>query len=181
MLCQNCNQNEATTHIKRVVNGEAEEHHLCAECAKKLGYDHFLDDFSLSIPNIFSSFFHDTMPALSRAGVEHCDTCGSSFEDIVRSGMVGCADCYEKFFDRLLPSIQRIHGRAKHAGKTPHYTVEPDAPKADEKAQETAETGVDTQIEALQQEMQKAIESQNFEQAAVLRDKIKALKEESDK
>ncbi len=176
MLCQNCNQKEATTHIKRVVNGEAEEHHLCAECAKKLGYDHFLDDFSLSIPNFFSSFFHDTMPALSRAGAAHCDTCGSSFEDIVRSGMVGCADCYEKFFDRLLPSIQRIHGRARHAGKTPHYTVEPD-----EKGGETSEAPkaqtAEAQIEALQREMQQAIDSQNFEQAAVLRDKIKELRE----
>ena len=178
MLCQNCNQNEATTHIKRVVNGEAEEHHLCAACAKKLGYDHFFDDFSLSIPNIFSSFFHDTMPALKGTGVEHCATCGNSFEDIVRSGMVGCADCYEKFYDRLLPSIQRIHGRAKHAGKTPHYTVEPDERK--EAPAAPKEQTVDEQIAALQSEMQKAIDSQNFEQAAVLRDKIKALKEDAE-
>ena len=179
MLCQNCNQKEATTHIKRVVNGEAEEHHLCAECAKKLGYDHFLDDFSLSIPNFFSSFFHDTMPALKGAGVEHCGTCGSSFEDIVRSGMVGCADCYDKFFDRLLPSIQRIHGRARHAGKTPHYTVEPD--EKDAKAQAAEPQTAEQQIASLQQEMLKAIDSQNFEQAAVLRDKIKELKGDAEK
>ena len=179
MLCQNCNQNEATTHIKRVVNGEAEEHHLCAECAKKLGYDHFLDDFSLSIPNFFSSFFHDTMPALKGAGAAHCETCGSSFEDIVRSGMVGCADCYDKFFDRLLPSIQRIHGRARHAGKTPHYTVVPDE-KGEQAPPEKTQTA-EQQIAALQQEMQKAIDSQNFEQAAVLRDKIKELKGDAEK
>ena len=177
MLCQNCNQNDATTHIKRVVNGEATEHHLCPACAKKLGYDHFFDDFSLSIPNIFSSFFHDTMPALSRAGVEHCETCGSSFEDIVRSGMVGCADCYEKFYDRLLPSIQRIHGRAKHAGKTPHYTVEPDEKAADTPKNEAEPQTLEAQIAALQRQMQTAIESQNFEQAAVLRDRIKELRE----
>ena len=176
MLCQNCNQKEATTHIKRVVNGEAEEHHLCSECAKKLGYDHFLDDFSLSIPNFFSSFFHDTMPALKGAGAEHCGTCGSSFEDIVRSGMVGCADCYDKFFDRLLPSIQRIHGRARHAGKTPHYTVEPDEKGAEKAAEAPKAQTAEQQIAALEAEMQKAIESQNFEQAAVLRDKIKELK-----
>ena len=181
MLCQNCNKNEATTHIKRVVNGEAEEHHLCAECAKKLGYDHFLDDFSLSIPNFFSSFFHDTIPALSRAGVEHCDTCGSSFEDIVRSGMVGCADCYERFYDRLLPSIQRIHGRAKHAGKTPHYTVEPDEKNKDAAAEPAKPQTAEDKIAALQKEMQTAIDTQNFEQAAVLRDQIKALKEDAEK
>ncbi len=48
MLCQNCSKAQATTHIKRIINGEATEQHLCAACAKKLGFDSFFDDFSLS-------------------------------------------------------------------------------------------------------------------------------------
>ena len=77
MLCQNCSKREATTHIKRVVNGEATEAHLCAECAKKLGYDGFFDDFSLSIPNIFASFFQDSAFALAGAKNErYCSFSG---------------------------------------------------------------------------------------------------------
>lgn len=38
MLCQNCGKNEATTHIKRIVNGEPSELHLCTACAEHLGY-----------------------------------------------------------------------------------------------------------------------------------------------
>lgn len=171
MLCQNCSKHEATTHIKRVVNGEATESHLCSACARKLGYDGIFDDFSLSIPNIFSSFFGDSAFALTGARADRCEKCGSSFDDIIRTGMVGCADCYERFFDKLLPSIQRIHGRAKHAGKIPVITKTKEA-KAEKKEKTTEE-----KIEELQAQMQKAIESQNFEQAAVIRDSINALKE----
>lgn len=171
MLCQNCSKNEATTHIKRVVNGEATESHLCSACTRKLGYDGFFDDFSLNIPNIFSSFFSDTGFALAGARSDRCEKCGSSFDDIIRTGMVGCADCYKKFYDKLLPSIQRIHGRSNHAGKIPVIT------KAVESKPEKKEKTTEEKIAELQSEMQKAIETQNFEQAAIIRDSIKELKE----
>ena len=171
MLCQNCLKHEATTHIKRVINGEATENHLCESCARKLGYDGFFDDFSLSIPNIFSSFFGDSALMLSNARSERCEKCGSSFDDIIKTGMVGCADCYEKFYDRLLPSIQRIHGRAKHAGKVPLVTK-----RKEVKEEVKKELSTEEKIAKLEEEMKKAIETQNFEQAAVIRDNIKALK-----
>lgn len=173
MLCQNCQKHEATTHIKRVINGEATESHLCEGCARKLGYNGFFDDFSLSIPNIFSSFFGDSALMLSNAKSERCEKCQSSFDDIIKTGMVGCADCYETFYDRLLPSIQRIHGRAKHAGKVPLIT-KATAKKEEAKKEMTAEE----KIQQLEEEMKIAIETQNFEQAAVIRDNIKALKGE---
>jgi len=169
MLCQNCSKREATTHIKRVVNGEATETHLCRECAQSLGYDGLFNDFSLSIPNIFSSFFGDSSFALAGPRTERCEKCGCSFDDIIRTGMVGCADCYDKFFDKLLPSIQRIHGRSKHAGKIPSANNSTKKAAVKEK---TAEE----KIAELEAEMQKAVEAQNFEQAAIIRDKIKELK-----
>lgn len=167
MLCQNCSKREATTHIKRVVNGEATESHLCAECAKSLGYNGLFNNFSLSIPNIFSSFFGDSSFALTGARTERCEKCGCAFDDIVRTGMVGCADCYEKFYDKLLPSIQRIHGKSNHAGKTPKPSAEKKKVKEKTKEEKIAE---------LEEDMKKAIETQNFEQAAIIRDKIKELK-----
>ena len=172
MLCQNCSKREATTHIKRVVNGEATEAHLCQECAAKLGYDNFFDNFSLNLPDLFSSFFGDSARALAGSRTDRCEKCGCSFDDIVKTGMVGCADCYDKFLDKLLPSIQRIHGRTRHVGSVPVTVTETTA-----SAQSKPETAED-RIAALEAEMKKAIEAQNFEQAAVLRDKIKELKED---
>lgn len=170
MLCQNCNKNEATTHIKQIINGESTEKHLCQECVKSSGYDDFFDSFSFKIPNIFSSFFSDMPFALTSAKTLRCENCGSSFEDIIKSGIVGCSKCYSTFYDKLLPSIQRIHGRATHAGKTPimHETIEEQPIKSKEDVIKEKET-----------ELQKAVIDQNFELAAVLRDEIKALKEEN--
>ena len=170
MLCQNCNKNEATTHIKRIVNGEATENHLCSDCVKSLGYDDIFDSFNLKIPTLFSSFFRDTPFALSAAKSVRCECCGSSFDDIVKSGMVGCANCYSTFRDKLMPSIERIHGKTFHAGKTPvmHKTIEVPGDKKSN-AQLIGEKSA---------ELQEAIESQNFERAAVLRDEINKLRED---
>ncbi len=170
MLCQNCKKNEATTHIKRVINGEATQSHLCSACAQSLGYNNFFDDFSFNLPSLFSGFFDDSMPSLAESRLERCEMCGCSFDDIIKSGSVGCANCYEKFYSKLLPSIQRIHGKVKHAGLVPQNTADPAVPK-----EKTAEE----KIADMQNEMSKAIEEQNFERAAILRDEIKKLKGEN--
>ena len=170
MLCQNCKKKDATTHIKRVINGEATESHLCQSCAQSLGVGSFFDDFSLNLPDIFSGFFGDSSFALGESRLDRCEKCGCCFDDIIKSGSVGCSDCYEKFYQKLLPSIQRIHGKAKHSGKVPV--------KATEK-QTVKEKTTEEKIADLQKEMDKAVSEQNFERAAMLRDEIKKMKGEN--
>lgn len=169
MLCQNCKKNEATTHIKRVINGEATESHLCHSCAQNMDVGGFFDDFSLNLPGFFSSFFGDSVFSLGERQHERCEKCGCLFDDIIKTGKVGCADCYEKFYSKLQPSIQRIHGKASHQGKIP----ETRGVKVTAREKTTEE-----KIADLQRDMQKAIEEQNFETAAIIRDEIKKLKEE---
>lgn len=170
MLCQNCKKNEATTHIKRVINGEATQSHLCSACAQNLGYNNFFDDFSFNLPSLFSGFFEDNLLPFSESRLDRCETCGCCFDDIIKTGSVGCANCYDKFYSKLLPSIQRIHGKVKHAGSVPENVPEPTVPK--EKTQEE-------KINDLENEMAKAVEEQNFERAAILRDEIKRMKGEN--
>lgn len=164
MLCQNCGKNEATTHIKQIINGDMAESHLCAQCAKSLGYSDVFSGFGLDLSELLGGFFGDMMPSLRGRKTERCPKCGTAFNDIVRSGKVGCAECYRTFYDELLPSIQRIHGRIKHNGKSSHSAAE--KPKT-----ETTEE----KIERLKSEMDKAVAAQEFEQAAKLRDEIKNL------
>lgn len=93
-----------------------------------------------------------------------CPKCGSSFNDIVREGRVGCAECYKVFYNELKPSLQRIHGQIHHSGKIAS-TAEPvseEEAKIDEK-------------EELKKQMNEAVAAQNFELAAQLRDRIKEL------
>lgn len=170
MLCQNCKKNEATTHIKTIVNGETTQAHLCQDCARSLGYDGMFPDFSFSFADMLSSFFNDSALATIGAHRLHCDKCGSSFSDIVRSGSIGCADCYDTFYDKLLPLIERIHGKTNHVGKVPN-SLEIEETK-DEKPDE---------IGRLKAQLDEEVKNQNYEKAAELRDKIKELESEDKK
>lgn len=178
MLCQHCNQNEATTHIRQNINGQKQEMHLCSECAKELGV---MDEFRM--PSM-SEFFGDSflgnflgagVAAMnSLAGVERCNTCGSSFNDIVKGGHLGCSDCYDMFEDKLEPSIRRIHGKAKHVGK--YVTYSEDQENQTKKTEKAPKKQADT-LENLKEQLKDAIKEQRFEDAAVLRDKIKDMTE----
>lgn len=170
MRCTHCHEKEANTHIQRIINGQREEMYLCPDCARELGV---MDDFSFE-PFSMDSFFGGLLGAgatalNSLAGVERCDSCGSSFNDIINSGRVGCGNCYSMFEDRLQPSIEKLHGKAKHVGKNVTYTETEDN-KKDEK-----ESSAPSPIEKLKSELKQAIKEQRFEDAAVIRDKIKEM------
>ena len=166
MKCQKCNKNEANTHVKRVINGEFEEYHLCSECAKEMGYSNVFSDFTSSFADDFNSqfgsFFENALPARTQA--TRCETCGTTYNDIASTGMMGCANCYDIFSDRILPTIRRIHGNTTHMGKNSiSYRKVEDKPE-DKKQDE---------LTKLKAELDTAIKNQEFEKAAVLRDKIK--------
>lgn len=161
MLCQNCGKNEATTHLKRIINGEKAETHLCSQCASALGYGSIFSGFGLNLGDLFGGFFGELPVSKLSNRVIRCEKCGCSFDDIVKSGKIGCSDCYKTFYDKLLPSIQRIHGKTEHQGKFP------------------AGAGEDVRyahkLTELKAELNKAIDEQNFEKAAMLRDEIRAM------
>ena len=163
MLCQNCGKYEATTHVKRIVNGESAEAHLCSDCAKALGYSDVFGGFGNTFGDLLGSFFGEPQVSAISSRTIRCEKCGNTFNDIVNSGKIGCADCYVTFYDKLLPSLQRIHGKTRHEGKNPTII-------------KTEVTNANP-IEELEEQLRIAIEEQNFEKAAQLRDKINELKE----
>ncbi len=162
MKCQKCGTNNANTHVKTIINGEFKEYSLCSECAKKMGYTNIFGNMEDDFSNFLGSFFGNALPARTQA--TRCDFCGSTYSDITKSGHVGCAKCYEIFGDQLLPSIRRIHGNTTHCGKNSAQSkTKPSQPSKEDK------------IKELQQQLNTAIEEQNFEYAAELRDKIKEM------
>ena len=158
MLCQSCEKRQASTHIKTILNGELREFDLCPECAAKLGYGSFFNNFGFDIDKLFGSFMDSNE---GRKKTKRCNFCGSSFDEIAKTGKVGCAHCYEEFYDELLPSIRRIHGRTNHTGKLARSAG--------------TEVKVKNEIAKCKAELEQAIKTQEFEKAAELRDKIKEL------
>ena len=174
MKCTHCNSKEANTHYKRVVNGVKEEMYLCEDCARELGV---MKEFDFE-PFTMDAFFGNLLGAGAKAlnsltGIDRCTYCGTSFNDIVNSGRVGCAHCYDKFEKKLEPSIEKLHGKAKHIGKSVTYTVD-----ETENAEAEGEKEV-SQIDKLKAELKQAVVEQRFEDAAVLRDKINELGREA--
>lgn len=164
MMCDKCGKNPATTHVKTVINGVVHQNHLCAYCAAKEGYNNL---GNLSLANLLTSMFSDSI-GTGHSQSRRCECCGCSFSDIVESGRVGCSECYLTFKEELLPSLNRLHGKALHVGSAPIK-------------QESEKESLEEKKEKLKAELQKAIENEEFEKAAELRDEIKALKGEADK
>ncbi len=151
----------ANTHIKRVINGEVREYMLCEQCAEKLGYGNIFNNLSLNFDNFLGSFFTENIPHKLKFDTVRCENCGSSFEDISNSGKVGCANCYKVFYNQLIPSIKRIHGNTKHAGKLAACVKE--------------DKRVENKLQNLKMKLNEAIDKQEFEEAAKLRDMIKDI------
>lgn len=163
MLCQKCKQREATRHIRSVVDGVVNDSYLCEKCAESLKV---ADIYGNEIFKILSSLI-DTK---EEADTPRCDCCGISFNEISRTGRVGCARCYKFFEKQLRPAIAKIHGTTVHAGKVP---------KRPERCEEGTADTEKIRVEELKIQLKTAVENEEYEKAAQLRDEIKGL--ESDK
>ena len=160
MLCSKCKKEEASFFYTQTVNGVQSSVALCPACAESAGIDFNADVF----PPLISTFLGNQQP---RQKVLHtdkrCSLCALTFDDIQRLGKVGCPKCYDTFREELRSTIRSIHGTAKHNGMTPG---EPSAPSA-------ATPVTRTKQEEWQEQLRAAIENENYELAAELRDKIK--------
>ena len=161
MLCENCSSKTATTLIKKTVNGQTFSAHLCNECAAGMGFSSITGAINLS--SLLGSVFSDS-PMYT--GTTSCPSCSATFNEISRAGKVGCAKCYDIFRDRLAPSLQRIHGHTSHAGKLPS--------SAGDKAKQRRH------LDELKKNLADAIEKQEYESAALIRDEIKTLEKGGD-
>jgi protein arginine kinase activator len=169
MLCPECGKRPATLHYTKIVNGNKTEFHLCEVCAQEKGeympgfepgftFQQLLSgllNFEMSTPNTHSSTFK---PSSSR-----CPTCGLTYNQFSKIGRFGCGDCYKAFRDRLDPLLRRIHGHSTHRGKIPERTQ--------------GELRLRRQLAKLKEELELKVRAEEFEEAARLRDQIRALKE----
>lgn len=167
MLCQACGKKTATTHIKTVVNGRLEEFHLCADCAKEKGYGNLFSSWGMDLGSLLGGFLGGEAPG---AQVERCPACGATFQEISRSGKLGCAQCYATFRSQLLPLIQRLHGTARHKGKVPGGSALRIAG-----GQSQMMPVKESPLEEKKRLLRQAVEQQDYETAAVLRDEIKEM------
>lgn len=95
-----------------------------------------------------------------KTNIKTCSLCGFTMNDIANTSRVGCAECYTCFRKELEPFILSFHQAGKHLGKSPKSFIKPIK---------------EEDIGVLKKEMEAAIKVENYELAAILRDKIKKL------
>lgn len=167
MLCENCKKNEVNTTLTKNINGHVTVRRLCAECAAKQGLGAMGSVFGSMLGGIFSD-------AIKPGSVVKCKVCGSSLSGFTRTGKAGCPNCYAEFYPQLLPTLQKIHGKVAHVGKV--GTAEKNEPEGAVEKPSSAPTKED-RIAELKTRLAKAVEAQEYEQAAALRDEIKTLQQ----
>jgi protein arginine kinase activator len=95
-----------------------------------------------------------------------CQRCGLTYSEFRDGGRLGCSNCYQAFKDQIKPLLRRIHGSNVHIGKSPHMSQ-----GIFEKRRE---------IESLKMELGRAIETEDFEKAAEIRDRIRDLEQKGE-
>lgn len=174
MLCDKCKKREAKVYYTEIVNGEKKEEHLCEECASEFTSFHLASTVvnkDMTLGNLISSILSNYYAPNSNKEEKDekqikCKECGMTFEEFTQGGKFGCAGCYEAFKKELVPGIKKIQGHDTHIGKKPKGFVS----QANKIISEL------TEIDKLSIKLQQAIEKEEFEEAARLRDSIKELK-----
>lgn len=171
MNCQDCNKKEAQVHFTQIVNNEKMSLSLCKDCASARGFHSPLDNVPFPLAEILSGLASALPEKASRKELEamKCDVCGLTFNEFTHKGRFGCGQCYRSFRSRLEGIMRKIHGASLHRGSIPKF---------EGKGSENLPIPVKEE-ERLETELKKAIETEDFERAAEIRDKLRLIKEEN--
>ena len=162
MLCQVCGKNPATVHFTEIHDNRMTEIHVCERCAEEKGLQAAATPQKFDIADLLAGMV-DTMTSSDeeRVGRVQCPRCGLLYSAFRETGRLGCAECYTAFQFQLRPLLRRIHGDTRHRGKVP--------------ARDGEGAVRSRQIQRLHDELQRAVEREEFEHAAAIRDEIKRL------
>jgi protein arginine kinase activator len=159
MLCERCKKNDASYHMTKIVQNKKVEIHLCEQCAREMGET----SSPLSFQNIISELMgYISQPYEMEKHYEpRCGNCGTYFSEFKKGGLLGCSECYRSFSEELNPVLRKVQGSIKHVGKVPKSRGKTQSDKGE--------------INGLQIMLQRAIENEEYEEAAKIRDEIKKL------
>ena len=159
MLCDVCGKKEATVHLTEIINDQMTKLNLCEDCAREKGAEmeeHFgLSELLAGLTDMGTTVEPEV------AITTKCSNCGLTYQNFRKIGRLGCSECYETFKKELASLLKRIHGSDRHVGKVPLRG---------------GKTIKDTRtLQDMKIQLEKAIQMEEFEEAAKLRDKIRDL------
>lgn len=193
MLCDECREREAVLSLIELSNGVSKETHLCKECASRRG-----NVLKSMTGSSFLSNLLESMMGISMTGappIDHtktnvkCLSCGQTYDDFLQEGKFGCPACYRTYQFLLDSYLKKIQGGYQHTGKTPLFSGETlelpqpeilgaiskeDGQEAGGREKIAITVDKDSALEELRAALRRAIDREEYEEAARIRDLIKA-------
>jgi protein arginine kinase activator len=161
MQCCVCKDREAKVHLTQIVGDKMQKVDLCEECAKAKGVN---DPAGFSLADLLLGLgASQEMEQAAGSGDLKCPHCGFTQADFKKAGRLGCSECYVTFAEGLESLLKSMHKGTKHLGK---------APQSLQQSRDLSD-----KLKSLQKKLDKAVEAEDFEQAAQIRDEIKNTKE----
>jgi len=164
LICERCKQQPASVHYTEVINNQKRQMYLCPGCAEEAQRA-----FDLGAPLNLHNLLAGLMgPGAAKELPEketefRCETCGLAGAAFGQSGLLGCGGCYQYFGERLEALLKRIHGSTRHTGKVPQRSRN--------------KYLLIQEVDRLRAQMREAVENEEFERAAALRDAIRDLQQ----
>jgi Uncharacterized protein with conserved CXXC pairs len=160
MLCDVCKCNDATVFLTQILDGKMQKVNLCEACSKEKGVQ---DPTGFALADLLLGI--GAAEEIEKgASTTRCPVCGFTQSDFKKTGRLGCSTCYAAFSEGLSSLLKAMHKGTEHVGKLPA------------RAQRTL--ALSDRMKTLTEDLRKAVEAENYETAASLRDEIKQLEGE---
>jgi len=164
--CQKCDR-PATHKFTRVVEGQAMDFFFCPEHAAEFSPLQKKSQAQMNLAELLAGLLKSEQGQKAAEGEEaaevdlRCPKCGLSYRQYKKTMLLGCSHCYQAFEKQLAHDLRRYHGTIRHRGRQQEL---PQAERSDEE-----------KLEALRKRLTLAVDDEDFELAAQLRDQIRQL------
>lgn len=176
MLCDNCKSRESVVQLIQVVEGAQKPMHLCEQCAAERGVETAVPVMPPAIGELLQKVQQQLLVGGASGGevalaggtsgtgrdAARCMFCSATLADFRSTGRLGCPHCYEAFETSLRELLRRVHGSARHTGRTYNSPRPDDVDRA-------------VTLGELRDRLKRAVEAEQFELAADIRDRIRVF------
>ncbi len=161
-ICDNCGSSDAIVNFTQIVKDEMSTFHLCEACAAEKGLEPAPASTNLPLTDFLAHMGDERGQDDDVASDHQCSFCGLTFAQFRETGRLGCPHCYQTFEPHLRRLLRRIHGSVQHVGKV---YLPPDPTASD----------MEKRLDGLRRKLHRAIEAEDFERAAEVRDQIRSM------
>jgi len=161
--CELCGKRPASVRFTEIAATQVTKRFICRACAEARGLLAVPVEPVVALQELLAASQPAAAIEVELPGLA-CGACGLDVAQFRKTGRLGCAACYAAFESELVPLLRRIHAHTRHAGKAPRRSAR--------------RVEFRRRVDALRQDLERAVRTEDYERAASLRDQIRQLEHE---